>query len=80
MRGTLVRLVHAEALAAAGNHAAARAALGEARDDLLARAARIEDLEVRRRFLAEVPENARVVALSEAWESEGDPPPKPATA
>ncbi len=63
LRGTLVRLVCAEALAAAGEHESARAALRAAGEDLEARAARIEDVEVRRRFLEDVPENARVRAL-----------------
>jgi hypothetical protein len=79
LRGTLVRLVHAEALAAAGDRDAARAALGEARADLEARAARIEDPDVHRRFLADVPENARVLALTEAWAGDDDRQANPAT-
>jgi len=71
MRGTLVRLVHAEALEAAGQHAAARAELAEARDDLEARAARIPDAAARQSYLTRVAENARVVALSEAWSTRG---------
>jgi eukaryotic-like serine/threonine-protein kinase len=66
-RGTLVRLVYAEALEATGDHAAARAELAAARDDLQARAAKIADDGVRRGFLAKVAENARVTALAEAW-------------
>jgi hypothetical protein len=66
-RGTLLRLVHAEALDAAGERDAARAALREAWDDLDAKAARIDDVEVRRRVLEAVPENARVIALARAW-------------
>jgi predicted negative regulator of RcsB-dependent stress response len=66
-RGTLVRLVHAEALHAAGEVAAAHTALREARDDLLARAALVEDPAVRRSFLEAVPENARVLLLAREW-------------
>jgi hypothetical protein len=66
LRGTLVRLLHAEALRASGDLPAARAALLAACDDLRARAARIDDPDARARFLA-VPENARVLALSQEW-------------
>ena len=58
----LVRLAYAEALAAAGGEAAT--ALAEARDHLLARAARINDPVWRDRFLAGVPENARTLSLA----------------
>ena len=67
MRGMLVRLVHAEALEAAGQHAAARVELAEACDNLAARAARILDAATRQSYLTRVAENARVAALSEAW-------------
>jgi hypothetical protein len=67
LRGTFVRLVHAEALHASGDEAAAHAALREAWDDLSARAARIDDPAARRAFLEEVPENARVAALYREW-------------
>ncbi len=66
-RGTLVQLACAEALAAAGEREAAAAGIAAARDALLARAARIEDEATRRAFLSEVPENARVLTLAEAW-------------
>jgi tetratricopeptide (TPR) repeat protein len=66
LRGTLVRLVHAEALHAAGEIDAAHAVLSDARIELSARAALIEDADVRSRFLEAVPENARV--LARAWE------------
>jgi hypothetical protein len=62
-----VRLVHAEALHASGEEAAARAALREAWDDLQARAAAIEAPAARRAFLEEVPEHARVGALRREW-------------
>ncbi len=62
LRGTLLHLVHAEALEAAGDHAAAREALRAAWDDLQAKADRIDDPAVRRRFLEDVPENAALLA------------------
>jgi tetratricopeptide (TPR) repeat protein len=61
---SLVRLVHAEALAAAGREAEARSALLAARSRLLLRADRITALAWRERFLMAVPENARTLALS----------------
>jgi tetratricopeptide (TPR) repeat protein len=61
-----VRLVHAEALAAAGHAAAHRDAVVEARARLLARADRITDAALRARFLANVPDNARTLALTAA--------------
>jgi tetratricopeptide (TPR) repeat protein len=63
-RDILVRLVHAEALRATGCESAARAALGAARDRLLAVAARIDDAALRRCFLENVPENARTLELA----------------
>jgi hypothetical protein len=66
-RGTLTRLVYAEALEAAGDHAAARAEIADARDELGARAACIGDEATRRTFLEGVVENARVTALAQAW-------------
>ncbi len=59
-----VRLTYAEALGAAGRAADAAAALAEAHDRLLARASRITDATWRRRFLTNVPENARTLALA----------------
>ncbi|MDC0746776.1 serine/threonine-protein kinase [Polyangium mundeleinium] len=63
-----LRLIHAEALHATGDHARARTVLFEARGVLLSRAAKIEDPELRRSFLENVPENACLLALSAAWE------------
>jgi hypothetical protein len=60
-----IRLVHAEALAAAGAHAGAAQAIASARARLLERAARIADPTWRERFLTEVSDNARTLALSE---------------
>jgi tetratricopeptide (TPR) repeat protein len=67
-----VRLTHAEALAQNGHDAEARAAVEAARERLLARAARIEELTWRERFLHDVPINARILALATQW---GAPPP-----
>jgi eukaryotic-like serine/threonine-protein kinase len=64
---SLIRLMYAEALDAALERDAARAALTEARDRLLARAARIADPELRQSFLERVPENARTLARARAW-------------
>jgi hypothetical protein len=66
-RGAFVRLARAEALHATGAHAAARRAIEEARARLLVIADRIADAAYRQSFLAEVPENARTLALARAW-------------
>ncbi|MDC3988006.1 ATP-binding protein, partial [Polyangium jinanense] len=63
-----LRLAHAEALHATGDHARARALLLETRDLLFSRAAKIEDPELRRSFLENVTKNARILALAAAWE------------
>jgi hypothetical protein len=72
-RGAAVRLVHAEALDAAGDHDAARRAITGARARLLAIAGRIDDLDRRQSFLDRVPENARTLALARAWLGEAAP-------
>ena len=58
---SLVRLVYAEALDAAGEHAAARDAIAEARARLLARADKVTEPSLRASFLERVPENARTM-------------------
>jgi tetratricopeptide (TPR) repeat protein len=63
----LVRLAHAEALEAAGDHTAARAAIADARDRLLEAAACIDDAARRTTFFDSVPENARTLALARVW-------------
>jgi len=63
----LSRLGYAEALDATGDHAAACAAITEARDRLLAQAARIDDPSRRKTFLENVPENARTLSLARQW-------------
>jgi hypothetical protein len=74
-RGAFVRLVAAEALHATGAHDAARHAIADARVRLHAMADKIADPAYRASFLAEVPENARTLALATAWL--GDRPPDP---
>jgi eukaryotic-like serine/threonine-protein kinase len=66
-RGAFVRLAHAEALHATGAHAAARRAIGEARDRLVAITGRIADPAYKQSFLEAVPENARTLALAHTW-------------
>ncbi len=76
-RGAFVRLAHAEALHAAGAHDAATHAIAQARARLYTIAAKITDPDYQASFLAHVPENARTLALANAWL--GDPvPPSPA--
>lgn len=62
-----VRLAYAEALAATGAADEARAALAAAHDRLTARAARIEEVAWRQRFLNDVPVNARILTLLDQW-------------
>ncbi|MFO0586480.1 MAG: protein kinase [Polyangiaceae bacterium] len=59
---SLVRLAHAEAALETGQKDAHEAA-ADAREHLLARAAKIADPALRRSFLENVPENARTLAL-----------------
>lgn len=60
----LVRVIFAEALAACGDRAAARAVIEVARARLMSRAAKIAGEEARACFLTRVPENARTLALA----------------
>jgi tetratricopeptide (TPR) repeat protein len=62
-----VRLCLVEALDATGDRAGAREAVASARARLLARADKIASPAWRRRFLEDVPENARTLALAGAW-------------
>ena len=68
---SLVRLAHAEAALETGEMAAFEA-LAQAREHLLARAAKIADPSLRRSFLENVPENARTLAL---WDRVTSPVP-----
>jgi serine/threonine protein kinase len=63
----LVRLVHAEALEAGGEHAEACATIARARERVLARAHRISREDWRKSFLENIPEHARTLALAQAW-------------
>ena len=63
----LVRVVHAEALRARGDMEGSRAAIEEARRELLQRAEKIKDETRRRSFLERVPENARTLSLAATW-------------
>ncbi len=72
-RGAFVRLAHAEALHATGAHDAARRAIADARARLLTIADRIADPGYRASFLADVPENARTLALAAAWRTDAGP-------
>ncbi|HEY0476255.1 MAG TPA: hypothetical protein VGD37_01960, partial [Kofleriaceae bacterium] len=74
-RGAFVRLAHAEALHATGAHDAAHRAIGDATARLLAIAGRIPDPAYRATFLADVPENARTLALARAWLGRSVDPP-----
>jgi hypothetical protein len=66
-RGAFVRLTHAEALHASGADDAARRAIADARERLLAIADRIGDPAHQRSFLHNVPENARTFSLARSW-------------
>jgi hypothetical protein len=73
-RGAFLRLAHAEALHATSAHDAARHAIARARTHLLVIADKIADPGYKASFLADVPENARTLALAAAWQGEPDPP------
>lgn len=63
----LIRRVQIEAVAASGDRDRARALLATAWDRLSAQAGRLSGEELRQSFLTRVPDNARIVALREAW-------------
>jgi eukaryotic-like serine/threonine-protein kinase len=71
-KGAFARLIRAEALRAAGSAERARAAITDARDRLLANAAKIGDPAYQKTFLENGPENARTLALARAWLGEGE--------
>ena len=77
---SMVRLAHAEALAATGARDEALAALGAAHARLLARAERIGEPAWRHRFLHDVPVNARILALCDEWRPGPAAAPAPAPA
>jgi tetratricopeptide (TPR) repeat protein len=70
-RGSFLRLVHSESLLANGRHVEARAALVNARDRLLAIAAKITEAAYQKSFLENVPENRRTLDLAREWLGEG---------
>jgi serine/threonine protein kinase/tetratricopeptide (TPR) repeat protein len=61
-RGTFARLVHAEALWAAGERGAAIAAFAAAREQVVATSAKIADASYRALFLEAIPENKALLA------------------
>jgi eukaryotic-like serine/threonine-protein kinase len=69
-----VRLMLAEARFATGAIEQGRRALAEARERLLARAARLRSEALRKSFLERVPENARTLALAKEWLDDRDEP------
>jgi hypothetical protein len=64
--------VYAEALSAAGKATDFAAAIAEARERLLARAAKISDPAWRERFLTAVAENDRTLALASSADDAPD--------
>ncbi|MBK9261449.1 MAG: protein kinase [Polyangiaceae bacterium] len=60
-------LRHAVILHELGHEKAARSVLAEARDDLLARAEKIPDPDIKRTFLENVPHNRRTLELAREW-------------
>ena len=63
----LVRVAHADALEASGDHAGAVSAIEKAREILRGQAERIGDARWRESFLSRIPENARILELAERW-------------
>ncbi len=67
---SFIRLSHSEVLYAAGYLAQAKAAIRAARDRLLERARRFRSEARREVFLRDIPENARILVLAQAWDDE----------
>ncbi|NUO49560.1 MAG: protein kinase [Polyangiaceae bacterium] len=67
---TLLLLTYAEALFGLGRRDEAHAAIQRAQGDVLARAARISEPDLRASFLERFAENARVIELARAWSGE----------
>src|SRR5262249_20444983 len=61
-------LCYAEILRALGLKEETKEALSKAKERILERASRLSDLKKREQFLKDVPEHARILALSEEWE------------
>jgi tetratricopeptide (TPR) repeat protein len=66
-RHAMLLLVRAEARHALGDHDAARAAIRDAEEDLLRRAAKIPEPEVRRSFFENIPYHRRTLELAGRW-------------
>ena len=66
-RGEYVRQIYAEALHATGDVDGAAQVIAAARDIILANADKIAEPDVRRRFLENVPEHRRTLALAAEW-------------
>jgi eukaryotic-like serine/threonine-protein kinase len=69
---SLVRLVYARALRAAGRVDDARSKLEQAERRLLARAGTISDRQARKTFLENISENAKTLALAAEWSAEAE--------
>ncbi|HSO36558.1 MAG TPA: hypothetical protein VLT33_28730, partial [Labilithrix sp.] len=63
----IIRIGHAEGLRARGDLAASRVAIAAARDHLLARAAKIKSLELRRGFMERLQEHGRILMRAGEW-------------
>jgi tetratricopeptide (TPR) repeat protein len=74
----LVRLVYAKALDAAGDRPAARAAIREAGDAVLERAARLSN-PLHRTSFERVPEHAETLRLAATWGADSEAPPRAVT-
>lgn len=72
-----IRLRHAECLLRAGKHVEAGVAIERARECLMVRAALITSVDWRRRFLDDVPANARTLELASAWAARTPDAPSP---
>ena len=71
LRGSFLHLVHIESLLANGRNAEARAALANARDRILAIAAKLTDPAYQKSFLEDAPESRRILGLAREWLGEG---------
>ncbi len=68
-RGAAALLIHAEALFAVGQHAAAIEAVRRALARILAQADKIPDAAMRRSFLEGIPEHRQLMALAAKWQA-----------
>jgi eukaryotic-like serine/threonine-protein kinase len=68
---SLLQLAHAQALHATGRVEDAKAAIGQARRRVMAKAASLKNAAWRASFLERVPENKWTLALARAWHGDG---------